>query len=92
MTKDHVTYEYSQSLIEETVKCFFEENNLIISNKTAIEYLDSMSGLFLSFADRKTSALTQRGAEVFSGCVEKECESNRVHDLIITHNCKNKKT
>lgn len=73
-----MVYTYSDKVIEETIKYFLEENNLIISNETAIEYLDSMSGLFLSFADRKTFALTLNGAKVFSGCEINKTESGNV--------------
>lgn len=54
---------YSQKLIEETIKCFKEEDNLDISAETACEYLDSLGGLFLAFADRKPSADTLCVAE-----------------------------
>lgn len=47
---------YPQNLIDETIACFKEEDNLDLSVETAIEYLDSLGGLFLAFADRRTSA------------------------------------
>lgn len=88
-----MVFTYSNDLLEETIKYFLEECNLTISSETATEYLNSLSGLFLAFADIKTSAPPQQvGAEVF--CVSKNpqiSESGHTSDLIITHNCKNKK-
>lgn len=43
---------YSNKLIQETILCFKEENGLDISEETATEYLDGLSGLFLAFAHR----------------------------------------
>lgn len=40
---------YSEKLIQETISCFKEEDNLNISEEMANEYLDSLSGLFLAF-------------------------------------------
>ena len=42
-------HKYSDELIQETIKCFKEENDIEISKETAIEYLDSFAGLFLAF-------------------------------------------
>ena len=41
---------FSEELIEETIKCFWEENGLVISKETAIEYLNNLAGLYLAFA------------------------------------------
>ena len=41
---------YSQKLIEETIRCFKEEDGIDISVETANEYLERFSGLFLAFA------------------------------------------
>ena len=41
----------SEKLIKETIKVFKEEDNLDISEETANEYLESMAGLFLTFAN-----------------------------------------
>jgi len=46
-----VVFFYSPNLIEETIKCFKEEDGLDISPETASEYLDSLSELFLVLAD-----------------------------------------
>jgi hypothetical protein len=46
-------YKYSDKLIQEAIKNFKEENDLVISDEKANEYLDSLAGLFLAFADRK---------------------------------------
>ena len=45
-----MSFQYSQKLIERTIKNFKEENGLDISVETASEYLDGLSGLFLAFA------------------------------------------
>ena len=69
-------FKYSQNLIEETIKCFKEEHNLDVSVDQANEYLDSLSGLFLAFAGRETSANSLRVAEV--SCVLIPSEMNSV--------------
>jgi len=43
---------YNEKLIQKTILCFKEENDQIISRKTAIEYLDSLGGLFLAFCKK----------------------------------------
>jgi hypothetical protein len=44
---------FSQKLINETIQCFKEENNLDISEETANEYLKYFAGLFLAFSKRQ---------------------------------------
>ena len=44
-------FQFSESLIDEAIKVFKEEDGLDISKETANEYLDSLSELFLVFAD-----------------------------------------
>lgn len=88
---------YSQKLIEETIKCFKEEDNLDISIETAIEYLDSLGGLFLAFAGRGTSAGPLWVAEVPSNLISLKVGSvlpkpeagPRGPDLISPHSCNN---
>lgn len=41
---------FSKNLIDETIKCFKEEDSLDLSYEQASEYLRSMAGLFLAFA------------------------------------------
>jgi hypothetical protein len=48
-----VSFFYSPNLIEETIKCFKEEDGLDISSETANEYLENLSGLFLAFTDNE---------------------------------------
>jgi hypothetical protein len=55
---------YSQKLIQETINCFKEEDNLDISPETANEYLDSLGGLFLAFADKGITANPERVAGI----------------------------
>lgn len=89
MIQNDSIFIYSSSIIKETIECFLLENDLIISEEEAVGYLNSLSGLFLAFADRKTSALTPKWVEVFSVCHKKESEKvEDSSDLIITHNCK----
>jgi len=45
-----VSFSYDQQLINETVECFRIEYDHIISPEQAVEYLDSLGGLFLAFA------------------------------------------
>ena len=62
-------YSYPTSLINETISCFKDENNISLSQEEAVEYLDSLSGLFLSFVEESQSSddsqtNTQIGGEV----------------------------
>ena len=90
-------FKYTQKLIEETIKCFKDEDNLDISAETACEYLDSLGGLFLAFADNRTSADTLCVAEVscLSPISKVEPVSSkpeaglRSADLITPHSCNN---
>jgi len=41
---------YSKELIDRTIEHFAEEHNHHISEEIAIEYLDSMAGLYLAFS------------------------------------------
>jgi hypothetical protein len=47
---------FSAELIDETVQCFKIENKLDISIEQANEYLNSLSGLYLSFAGGRAMA------------------------------------
>ncbi len=42
---------FSKNLIERTIQCFKEEDGLELSREQANEYLHSMAGLFLAFAE-----------------------------------------
>lgn len=44
---------FSQKLIDETIQCFKEEDGLNLSPEQANEYLHSMAGLFLAFAEKR---------------------------------------
>ena len=44
---------FSQNLIQDCIKSFKEENGVDISAETANEYLNSMAGLFLAFAEKR---------------------------------------
>lgn len=90
-------FKYSQKLIEETIKCFRDEDNLDISIDTASEYLDSFGGLFLAFANKRTSADSERVAEVSCASSISKVEpaltrpeaGPRSPDLISPHSCNN---
>ena len=64
-----MSYKFSQNLIEETIKCFKEENNLEISEETANEYLRYFAGLYLAFSKRQetdSAGLLMKPAESVS--------------------------
>ena len=42
-------FQFSQKLIEDTIRCFKEENDVEITPKTANEYLESFAKLYLVF-------------------------------------------
>jgi hypothetical protein len=47
-------FQFSEKLIDETIKVFKEEDDLDISKETANEFLDQLSDLFLALAGEKT--------------------------------------
>ena len=53
---------FSQNLIQETIKCFKEENGIHITPEQANEYLSEFAGLFLAFADKATHRPAPYGA------------------------------
>lgn len=67
---------FSQKLIDETVKCFKEENGITVSEKQAVEILDNLSGLFLSFvkpnSERPNSVDSFFDPHTFPSGVEKK--------------------
>jgi len=73
-----VSFQYSQNLIEETIKCFKEENNLDISSEQANEYLNSLANLYLAFTGKAVLG-------------ERLSAGRDLHlDLITPHSCKDK--
>ena len=46
-----MVFQFSKNLIEETIQCFKEEDNLTITPEQANEYLNSLAKLFLAFHD-----------------------------------------
>ena len=44
---------FSKNLIEKTIQCFRDEDGLELSKEQANEYLHSMAGLFLAFAEKR---------------------------------------
>ena len=47
LTKQPIT-QFSKELIEETIKCFKDENNHVLTPEQASEILTNFSGLFLA--------------------------------------------
>lgn len=52
---------YSHLLIEDTIKCFLEEDNIVITQEQAIEYLDSTSRLFLVLGEDCNDSVNATG-------------------------------
>ena len=48
---------FSKNLIERTIQCFKEEDGLELSREQANEYLHSMAGLFLAFAEKRADPI-----------------------------------
>ncbi len=46
-----MVFSFPKYLIEETIQCFKEENDIDLSAEEASHYLDSFAELFLAFAD-----------------------------------------
>jgi hypothetical protein len=68
---------FSKNLIEKTIQCFKEEDGFDLSPEQANEYLNSLAGLFLAFADKQL-------VQPLWG------ERAVPHDLISPHNCNDK--
>jgi len=47
-----VQFKFSQKLIDETIKCFKEENSIDLTSEKANDILNSLSGLFLAYTKR----------------------------------------
>lgn len=89
-------FKYSKNLISKTIEVFKKEDNLDISPETACEYLDSLGGLFLSFADIETSAGAFSVAEVSCADLfpkvegaffDSKTDRGVAPDLITPHSC-----
>jgi hypothetical protein len=50
-----VLFQYSKKLIDETIQCFKDDDDLDISPEQANEYLNSFAGLYLAFADEHSA-------------------------------------
>ncbi|MBU4536721.1 hypothetical protein KJ603_01625 [Patescibacteria group bacterium] len=59
-------FKFSENLINETIQCFKEENNLDISKKQANEYLDSFADLYLVFNNERLLPLSLEAEESLS--------------------------
>lgn len=59
-----MSFQFSKNLIEETILCFKEEDDLDISEETANEYLMSLSNLYLAYSMPSTTSRPQKGGEV----------------------------
>lgn len=46
---------FSQNLINETIRCFQEEDGVLLSEQEAIAALENMAGLFLAFGGSKAA-------------------------------------
>jgi hypothetical protein len=65
---------FSKNLIDETIRCFKEEDGLELSPEQANEYLHSMAGLYLAFAK--------------SADPDAQAPGGASPDLISPHSCK----
>lgn len=80
---------FSQQLIDETVKCFKEENGIDVSEKQAVEILENLAGLFLAFSASSGSDDSFFNAPTDLSGVEKKSPNpnSSSPDLIYAHNC-----
>ena len=59
-----MVFSYPKHLIEETIQCFKEENDIDLSQEEASHYLDSLAELFLAFADVSQDVDVTQGIQV----------------------------
>ncbi len=79
-----MSFKFSQKLIDETIKCFKEEDGLELSPELVDEYLNSFAKLFLAFARKKLVAHFDAGA------LATRQDEPPSSDLISPHSCKDK--
>jgi len=66
---------FSQKLLDETIQCFRDEDNLNITPEQAIEYLNSMADLYLAFTNFDISdPQLKRGDEMSKNLTTKNNE------------------
>lgn len=92
-------FSYSKNLIEKTIEVFKKEDNLDISAEIACEYLDSLGGLFLAFANKEdpADAFSVTGAyccddhspKVDTSFSKQKTTGGVGPDLITPHSCNN---
>ncbi len=53
---------FSQNLIDETIRCFQEEDGVLLSEQEAIDALENMAELFLAYVRPKATPARPRAA------------------------------
>lgn len=92
-------FSYSQNLINKTIEVFKKEDGLEISAETACEYLDSLGGLFLAFANKEApadafgvagvSCCDNHSPRVDASFSKQKTTGGVGPDLITPHSCNN---
>lgn len=71
-----MSFQFSKTLIEETILCFKEEDGLDISETTANEYLMSLSNLYLAYSMPSSTPSDNLLEEDVDGKASVELDSN----------------
>lgn len=80
-----MSFKFSQKLIDQTIKCFQEEDGIELSPELTNEYLESFARLYLAFA-RKTLVKKFSVGERSEPALKRGSDAHP--DLISPHNCK----
>ncbi|MDD4804058.1 MAG: hypothetical protein PHN69_02695 [Candidatus Pacebacteria bacterium] len=79
-----MSFRFSQKLIDETIKCFKEEDGVELSPEITEQYLESFAKFYIAFARKKL--VEQFSVDALA--TQKRLDSSS--DLISPHNCNDK--
>ena len=82
-----MSFLFSQKLIEDTIRCFKEENGIDLSHEQAQEALHNMAGLFLAFSKGRGSVVDSAASRKKA---EKAMPTTPLNDSLYNYLNKNK--